>query len=334
MTTILVTGANGFVGSHIIEALNQNNDIKVVAACRDKSKLIPSFRGEVREGDIRDISYVRELLKDIDVVCNAFAWTSAWSNKKNSRRLYLEPTLTFVDAVLQSDVKRFINISTTSAASPDSSSDPMSAGIERSLWPHLCNVVKIENYLRANSDKDCTMVNLRIGLFTGSRYGLGLLPMLLPRLKTHLVPWVNRGKTSMPIIDGKDIGQAFSLASTAQGLNGYESFNIVGPTIPTAREVITYFHDEFGYPKPHFSVPFFIAYPFGWFMEKLDPLVPWDPLVTRSIVHLLEETNADNDKAEKILGYKPKIHWKDSIQLQVAEMANRSRMKMYKPITP
>lgn len=172
------------------------------------------------------------------------------------------------------------------------------------------------------------MVNLRFGIFAGRRYGLGILPILVPRLKTHLVPWVAGGRTSLPIIAGEDIGAAMALAAVAPKLEGYESFNIVGPEVPTVRQVIELLHTEYGLPLPHFSVPFGLAYPFAWLMEKLDPLLPWDPLVTRSIVHLLEEVNGDNRHAMEKLGYQPRVDWRDAIRAQMAEMAVRETAPM------
>jgi nucleoside-diphosphate-sugar epimerase len=180
------------------------------------------------------------------------------------------------------------------------------------------------------------MVNLRLGLFAGNRYALGVLPILLPRLKTRLVPWVAGGKTSMPIISGKDISQAIVRTAIAPNLPPYESINIVGPEIPTTREVIKYICENYNYPKPWFSVPFFAAYTFAWLMEKLNPLVPWEPLITRSIVHLLEETNTSNDKAKMLLGYSPEIHWKQAVSAQIDEMLENgfTGMKMHRPIQP
>lgn len=178
------------------------------------------------------------------------------------------------------------------------------------------------------------MVNLRLGIFTGKRYALGILPILLPRLKTHMVPWVAGGTTSLPMIAGQDIGQAFALAAVADKMGPYEAFNIVGPVIPSVREVLEYIHSEFGYPKPHFGVPFTLAYPFAWLMEKLDRLVPWEPLVTRSIIHLLEETNVDNQRAERILSYKPAINWQDAVCEQVKEIGEKqiTPMSMARPV--
>ena len=336
-TTVLVTGANGFVGSHILEAMMRQEGITLIAACRDGRKLIPEFTGEVREGDLRDSGYLESLLKGVDVVCHAAAWTSVWSHAADAERLFFQPSKSFIDQVLRSDVSRFILLSTTSIAAPYASADPMSKADEShlKLWPHMQNVARLENYMRSRVDQGCTMVSLRVGLFAGCRYGIGLLPLLVPRLKTHLVPWVKGGKTGLPIIAGDDIGEAFALAAIATDLNGYQGFNVVGPTIPTAREVITFLNQEYKLPTPHFGVPFFIAYIFARTMELIDPIVPWEPLVTRSIIHLLEETGATNDRAGSMLGYEPKVHWKDAIRMQMEEMAVRQKkpMKMYKPIT-
>lgn len=331
---VLVTGANGFVGSHVLQALQRRNDVQVIAACRDKTKLPASYRGEVREGDLRDENYRKAVVKDVNVLCHAAAWSSLWGHTHESRELFLQPSQGLINAAKEAGVRRFVNTSSTSAAAPDRSIDPDSLGIQRPLWPHLCNVIALENALRAQAGPNFQVANLRLGIFAGERYALGLLPILMPRLKTHLVPWVAGGCTGLPIIDGRDIGEAFALAALSDGIKGFEGFNIVGREVPTVRQVITFLHEEYKLPLPHFSVPFAVAYPFAWLMEKLDPVVPWEPLVTRSIVLLMEETNADNSKAEHMLGYHPVHDWRESIRAQVREMQVRQvrPMSMAKPV--
>ncbi len=137
----------------------------------------------------------------------------------------------------------------------------------------------------------------------------------------------------MPVVDGRDIGQAFALAVTTPGLSDYEAFNIVGPEVPMVREVIEFLHQETGCPTPHFSVPFPVAYRFAWLMEKLDRVVSWEPLVTRSIIHLLENVHADNRRAEALLGYRPRVSWREAVSRQLAEMqqSERRAMRMASP---
>lgn len=332
--TVLVTGANGFVGSHVLEALQLCDDAEIIAACRDRKKLPPSYLGPVREGDLRDAGYCRSVVEGVDVVCHAAAWTSLWGHAGASHKLYLEPTMALISAARNAGVQRFVNTSTTSAAAPERSPDANSPGIDRPFWPHLCNVIAIENNLHELASDKFQVINLRLGIFAGQRYALGLLPILAPRLKTHLVPWVAGGRTSLPIVDGRDIGQAFARAATVEGLGNYEGFNIVGPQVPTVHEVVSLLHDEYRLPLPHFDVPFAIAYPFAWLMEILDKVVPWEPLVTRSIIHLLEEVHVDNAKAGRLLGYQPVHSWRGAVRMQMQEMSERQTrpMRMAKPV--
>lgn len=81
-------------------------------------------------------------------------------------------------------------------------------------------------------------------------------------------------------------------------------------------------------------MPFPVAYAFAWLMEKLDPWVPWEPPVTRSIVHLFEEVGVSNAEAERRLGYRPQVHWQDAVRAQVQEIRARQvrPMKMARPM--
>ena len=332
--TVLVTGATGFTGSHTLAALVGFDHVNVVATCRNPAKLSGRFKGEIRVGDLSDSGFRKPGLQDIDAVGHCAAWTAAWGHRAQSDTHHLRPALAFIDDVIQAGVKRFVHVSSTALTDRNTDDDPHCVGEVTPFFPHLHNVQKIEEYMRRHTDHGTTFVNMRLGFFVGSNYGLGILPMLLPRLKTHLVPWVNGGATHLPLIDGRDIGQAMALAATVPGLKGYESFNVIGPENPTVRDVIGFLHDEFGYPKPHFSVPFPIAYAFAGLMEAIDPLVWWEPLVTRSIIHFLEDKAVTNTRAERVLGYRAQHPWQQAVRLQIAEMARRQSkpMSMTPPI--
>jgi len=323
MKTVLVTGATGFLGSHVLEALMPNTNINLIAACRNPDNLIPYFKGEIRQGDLTDNTYIKQLTKGIDVICHTAAWTSLWAHRKDEERLYREPTKALIDAAINSNIKRFIFDSSVVVSGPPrdgNAIDDNEPAKHPGVWPHMDIVVDIENYMKHRSDKGTTMISLRCGHFAGERFNLGFLSLLLPRLKTHMVPWISGGKTRVPLVDGRDVGDAYALSATVDGLKGFESFNICGLSFPTIREVINFLHTEADVPRPHFNVPLSVAYIFGWLMEKINPILPGDPFLTRGIVYLAEDWYAPSDLAKKRLGYEPKINWKTAIRRQLKDM--------------
>ncbi|VAW55877.1 hypothetical protein MNBD_GAMMA07-2559 [hydrothermal vent metagenome] len=330
---VLITGVTGFVGSHVLEELLSHKNIHIIAACRDRkklSKIVPSFDGEVRLGDLTDSHYLYELVKGVDIICHAAAWTSLWAHRKKEQRYFREPSKALIDAAIQSGVSRFVFDSSVVVVRPHRDKSPIKdqePATHPRIWPHMDTVVDIENYMRQQANNGTEMISLRFGHFVGKRYNLGFLSLLLPRLKTYMVPWVAGGKARVPLIDGRDIGHAYYLAIVTDGIQGFESFNICGPSFPTMREVINFLHDEVDIPRPLFGVPLFGAYIFGWLMEKINPLLPGDPFLTRAIVYLGEDWYAPNDYAKKRLNYEPKIDWKTAIRGQLVDMKNNGYIK-------
>lgn len=333
MDKVLVTGASGFVGSHVLEAL-QSMNVSTVAVVREPSRLPKGFAGEVRIGDIRDSDFIKKILTEVDSVCACAAWTSAWGHEAESRKYLLEPTLSFIETATRAGVSRIVFPSSTTIKVLRAMTGNGSRVGADEIWPHMANVAQIEDLMKSLGTQRTSMVSLRLGLFAGKRYGLGMLPILLPRLRSHLVPWVGKGRTTLPLVSGRDIGKAIALAATAENLPAYSELEVVGLETPTVREVFRFLHDAYGYPMPHFGVSFSMAYKFARLMERVSGITPWDPFITRSIVLLLEETAASNDAAKQLLGYEPQIHWKDAVRELIAEMQKNkiSGLPMARPV--
>ncbi|MEA3278641.1 MAG: hypothetical protein U9Q81_25760 [Pseudomonadota bacterium] len=71
-----------------------------------------------------------------------------FAQKARSDAWFPRPSLRLLEAARKQGVGKFLFVSSTSAAVPDASADSMSRGIRPSFWPHLCNVVRIENRMR------------------------------------------------------------------------------------------------------------------------------------------------------------------------------------------
>lgn len=323
-TRVLVTGATGFLGGNIIKTMRRNPHIDCIAACRDRSRLPAGFNGEVREGDLQDEHYRRDLVKEVDVICHAGTWASLWNHKKLEHERFYLPTRDLIQQAIEHGVKRFIQTSTVAISAVSKYGAPLddfSPKQRTGFWPHLDFLMDIDDYMRDNRHHGTQMITMRLGHFVGAGNDLGILPAIVPRLKTLLVPWLSGGKKRLALVSDSDLGRAFELAATVDELNNYESFNICGTEFPTLREVVTYIAERANVPKPVYSVPYTAGYAFGWLMETLNPILPGSsPFLTRSIVHLCEDWACPNDYAHGKLGYVPKKPWRIAVDEHLADL--------------
>jgi len=325
---VLLTGASGFLGTNLLNALASQENINVIAACRDISKLSNTFKGEIRQGDLRDPAYRQALVKDIDIICHAGTWAAMWSHAKEENTNFYQPTIDLIEQAKKAGVKRFIMTSTVASAKPTKhkfKNADFSPSAYTGFWPHLDRLIDIEKYMKSNSHQGMQMVVMRLGHFIGAGNKIGLVPALVPRLKTYLVPWLSGGKSRLPLVTDKDLANAYVAACLADNLLDYESFNICGENFPSTREVINYISNKTGMPKPLYSVPYPAGYAFAWLMEKLFPLIPGKaPFLTRSIVHLAEDWWCDGDYAKQKLGYQPQKGWQVAMDEALKELKKQN----------
>ena len=323
-TRVLVTGASGFLGRNIVAALHAMPGVRIIRAARNPARLPPMQGVEDRIGDLLDADYRRELVKGVDVICHAGTWASMWGHRQLEQARFYQPTLDLIEQAIDQGVSRFIFASTMVIGARERHGRPHahdSATRKTGFWPHLDCLIDLDGYMRDNARRGMQMVTLRLGHFVGSGNRLGMLPALVPRLKTWLVPWLNGGRARMPLVADEDLGQAFALAATASNLGDYESFNIAGTGFPALREVIHYIAEQTGVPRPLYAVPYSLGYGFGWLMETLHPLLPGSsPFLTRSIVHLCEDWYCPNDYAAEKLSYQPQKTWQQAVDEHLADL--------------
>ncbi len=323
---VLVTGATGFVGRTIISAMTERDDLVVIAACRRPEALPHGFAGEVRAGDLRDAEYRKRVVQEVDVVCHAGTWSSLWGHRRQERTNFLEPALDLVEQSIRAGVGRFVLTGTLVTSSPPGEAplDDFAPSQTTGFWPHLDALIALDAFMRHNRDRGTQMVHLRLGHFVGAGNTLGLVPALVPRLRTRLVPWINHGRHRLALVAEDDIAQAFVLATTADALDSYEAFNIAGPECPTSREVFELIAEETGFPLPWFSVPGGLAAGFGWLMEACHLLFPFipgrSPFLTRSIVHLAEDWPVSTSYAQTKLGFRPSTDWRAASRAALREL--------------
>jgi UDP-glucose 4-epimerase len=124
---ILVTGGAGFIGSHVIDRLVQENEVicldnfdpyyDPVIKKRNIQHNLENKNFRLVEGDIRDAKLLKDLLEDVDYVIHEAAQAGVSPSVKNPRKTHevnVTGTFNLLEAALHSDVKRIINASSSS----------------------------------------------------------------------------------------------------------------------------------------------------------------------------------------------------------------------------
>lgn len=321
---VLVTGATGFLGRNIIDAL-QHENVEIVAACRNKSGMPAEFSGEIREGDLLDSAYRKSVVNGMDVVCHAGTWSAFWGHAKKEHKHFYEPCIDLIEQSIAAGVDRFMLASTVAIAAVSKNGAPrgdFDATAYTGFWPHIDRLIDADRYMAENAQRGTKMINMRLGHFVGKGCNVGLVSALVPRLKTFMVPLLGDGSARMALVGDSDLGQGFAKAAVAEGLNNYESFNICGPSFPSLKEVFFYIAKQTGSPKPFYRVPYFAGFAFGALMELIAPVMPkGSPFLTRSLVHVGRDWFCPSDYAREKLGYVPVKDWKTVVDESIEELS-------------
>ncbi len=116
MQKAIVTGANGFVGSHVCKELCKEN-VKVYAVIKDENENIDNIKNlsgiSIIYCDLSDISELTEKIKDEDIdVFYHFAWVGVSSKLRCDENIQINNALWTVQALRTADkmkCKKFVN---------------------------------------------------------------------------------------------------------------------------------------------------------------------------------------------------------------------------------
>jgi len=301
----------------------QHQDLHIVAACRNPAKLIPQYKGEVRKGDLRDADYLDRVLAGIDIICHAAGWSSFENTPDTCNKAYLEPTLDLINHANEWRISRFINLSSIYVAPTSQRNNALAKGKPRRGWPMINCHIAVEDYLRNLGQPRCQFVNLRLGLYTGKRLNMGLLPLLLSRSHQTFLPSLGGPLGHLPIVDGRDIGQAFARAAIGPFEGSYNSLNIAGSESPSHAQVMGFIEDQIKAKPLSFPLPSFVASPILWLQGKTHK-IHGQPLLTPAMIQMLKSPEISNDLTNQKMGYDPQISWQASLLETLESYKNQS----------
>jgi dihydroflavonol-4-reductase len=322
---ILVTGANGFIGSRLVAELQKKRKNKIKALVHRSSDRIKDYDVDILKGDIANNKLMKEVVSDSDVVFHLAAKASQWSS--NPSEFYETNVLGSVNifqACLESEVDKLVYTSSSASLGPSQkkpidlstfSSRSIKFNTEYERTKYLTDI-EADKFIKKGLNIIRVYPTITIGVGCVNDFGKGIL---IPFNGIPVI--IGDGENQLNLVAIKDVVRGHILAAERGEFGG--KYLLGGPNI-SVNEMYKIARELFSLPRP-IHIPRTAALILAGGFELISKFTKKPPLLTRTGVDVLIQNwiYTSTDK----LGYKPTT--KKQIRELIPQMVEWWREKGY-----
>jgi len=320
MSTVLITGGNGFVGRHVVSALQDRGDrVRVLALPGEDASWLRQRGVAVYHGDVRMPGSLAEPVRGADAVLHMAAMMDVWRPIGDYRAVNVTGTENIGRAALAAGVRRFVHISSSSVYGV-ALGRPADEGFPLAPFPDPYPITKAEGdrvVQRMIAEEQLPAVIIRPDQIFGPGDHLHFGQMA-DRLRSGRGIVVGSGDNAMPFVYVTDIVRGLLLALDHDRAVG-QAYNITNDHPLTQKQLLRAIAHDVGARPPRWHVPYRALYAAGYLAERLAAVVPSSrsrPPITRLGVAFFGTDNRYAiGKARRELGYSPQVDLRDGIRL-------------------
>ena len=303
----LITGGAGFLGINVARYLLERGH---QVSSLDIADFDYPERDQINEikGDIRDRALVDQSMEGIDIVIHTAAALPLYS-PEDIYTTDIEGTRGLIESAYEHGVQRFIQISSTAVYGiPDHHplyEDDKLDGV----GPYGEAKIEAEEVCRAYREKGMCVPIIRPKSFIGPER-LGVFALFYDWAKDGRgFPMIGSGNNRYQLLDVEDLCDAIYLCATLDRDTVNDTFNIGAKEFTTMKEDYQAVLDYAGFGK---HIRGFPAEPMIWTLRVLEAL-NLSPLYKWVYETASKDSFVSIEKAEKVLGFKPKYSNKDAL---------------------
>ncbi len=320
---ILITGANGFVGRHLILALQKRGDsVRALSSPTGDTTWLKQHGITTFRGDIRVQETLTEPMRGVDAVVHLVAETKKkWGPIQDSYTVNVTGTENVCRAVLAGGVRRLVYTSTSAIYNMTPrrpvTEDDILAPLDD---PYCFTKAQSDNLMQRMIREDhLPAVIIRLGALIGpgDRLNFG---RLAERVRAGKGIIVGSGNNTIPFIYITDVVQALLLALDCEQAVG-RIYNISNDQPLTQKQYLSAIAQEMGVAPPRIHVPYYPMYAAAYATERISILSGYriPPVATRHGIKILgEDGRLSIDKARRELGYVPRVPIREAVRLTTA----------------
>ena len=316
---VLITGATGLLGGHLIDRLQKRGDSVRILALPGENTSAQEARGiRVYRGDIRQPETLVAPMDGVDGVLHLAAMMGVWRPLSDYRAVNVAGTENVGRAALKAGVKRLVHVSSWTVYGMNI---PTAATEDMPLrpFPEPYALTKAEGDLlvqRMISEEGLPAAIIRPGTFfgPGDRLHYGRIAD-----RIHAGSWIKigSGRNALPFVYVTDVVQGLLLLLDHDRAVG-QAFNITNDRPLTQDEMWSAIAAEVGAKPPRLWAPYYPLFAAGYAAERLSGIThsQKQPPVTRLGVMLFGGNNRHSiDKARRELGFDPKVELREGVRL-------------------
>jgi predicted dehydrogenase/nucleoside-diphosphate-sugar epimerase len=324
---VLVTGATGLIGRHLVRQLLQKGDRVRIFVRRPPPEFMNDPNVEVFRGDLGDPAAVDRAVSGTNIVYHLGAAMKGGAH--DHERGTVCGTQNIVDSVLRHDVQRLVYVSSLSCLH---AADSGRGAIVTEDWPVEPSPTKRGAYTQAKAEaekivrdavrhRQLRAVVLRPGRVFGPGITL-LTPEVARRIGNFLVI-LGDGTRELPLVFVEDVVNAIVLAAENSKFDG-RVFHIVDRTHLTQNQLVRDYILENAKTAKVVHVPVVILYALAAGLEALSSVLKRAvPLSIYRVKSALARLQFDCSRAEKEIGWQPRVGITSGLQeTMAAERAN------------
>lgn len=324
MVSCLITGATGFLGSHVAERCVQRGmKVRVLARPSSDTRFLKQLPVDIFPSDIGDSGRLPEALKGIDVVIHCAAKVGDWGPVEEYRAVNVEALRGLLEACRGASIQRFVHLSSLGVyeARDHYGTDETVPLPDKHIDGYTQTKVESEKLvLQYHRDHGLPVVVLRPGFIYGPR-DRQVLPKLVQSLRQRQIRYLGFKRKVMNTIYVGNLVDAILLALEKPAAVG-QVYNLTDGESVSKKEFIEAIALGVGVPKPRpVPLPLWVAKFLVWWLEESARKRgdPQPPLLTQARLKFLGlNLDFSIEKARRELGYQPQTRFADGIRETVA----------------
>ena len=317
---VLVTGASGFLGSHVAEALLARGEaVKLLVRRPEQARWLAEKGAQFVRGDLSSTAALDAAIKGCRFVIHCAALASDWDSWENFRQANDYGVARLLKACESVSLDRFVHISTTDVYGyPDRDGLDETTPLHDRGLPY--NLTKIAGELRvwAAIDAGLSATIIRPCSIYGPR-SVTLGSEIVDYLRSG-TPLVRCGRVNAGFVYVENSVDLILLAMIHPDAAGI-AFHSVDEGGQTWRDYFVALCRALNLRMPRWSVPRPVAYSLGALSEIYGKAVKHTsrPLVTRTAVEILGTRQGFSmDRARERLGFSPLIEFEEGVSRTAA----------------